>query len=236
MREGSLLLSCYLCFVMKPSLEERIEFFKPYVSEHKRALIERVLEQRTRHMTVALEDVYRSQNASAVLRSCDCFGVQDAHVIEERNDYTLNKDVTRGAQKWVDLYRYKRSERNSAACIRSLREKGYRIVATSVEEPDHTPDTLPLEDPFCLFFGTELEGLSDTVLNEADQRLMIPMHGFTQSFNLSVSAAVSLYRLGHRLRSSEVQWGMSEEEKKELRLKWYRKVRPKVNPPWEKRG
>jgi tRNA (guanosine-2'-O-)-methyltransferase len=216
-----------------PSLKERIAFFRPYISQHKKGLVERVLEERTRHMTVALEDIYQSQNASAVIRSCDCFGVQDAHVIEQRNEYTLNKDVTRGSHKWVDLYRYKRREENSKACIESLRERGYRIVATTVEEPDQTPDSLPIEEPFCLFFGTELEGLTDTVLQEADHRLVIPMYGFTQSFNISVSAAITLYRTGQRLRESSVDWGLNETEKDELRLKWYRKIRPKVIPPWE---
>lgn len=217
-----------------PSLQERIDFFRPFISEHKRRLIEEVLDQRTRQMSVALEDIYQSQNASAVIRTCDCFGVQDAHVIEERNEYTLNKDVTRGSQKWVDLHRYKRSEANSMNCIRTLRERGYRIVATTVDEPDHTPETLPVEEPFCLFFGTELEGLTQTVLDEADHRLVIPMHGFTQSFNISASAAITLYRLGNRLRNSSVEWRLSKQEKDELRLKWYRKVRPKVVPPWEK--
>lgn len=215
------------------SLQERIRFFAPYVSEHKRMLIERVLEQRTRHMTVALEDIYQSQNASAVLRSCDCFGVQDVHVIEDRNDYTLNKDVTLGSQKWIDLHRYKRYERNSIACIQALRERGYRIVATTVEEPDHDPESLPVDTPFCLFFGTEMEGLSDTVLQEADERLIIPMYGFTQSFNISASAAILLYRLGYRLREQDLDRSLPEEEKDELRLKWYRKIRPKVVPPWE---
>ncbi|MFB6257518.1 MAG: TrmH family RNA methyltransferase [Flavobacteriales bacterium] len=218
-----------------PSLQEQIAFFLPYVSEHKRRLIERVLDERTRHMTVALEDIYQSQNASAVLRSCDCFGVQDVHIVEEANDYTLNKDVTLGSQKWIELYRYKRYEANREACIQALRHKGYRIVATTVQDPDHDPESLPIETPFCLFFGTEMEGLSDTVLQEADERLVIPMHGFTQSFNISASAAILLYRLGHRLRSTELEWGLSEAEKDKLRLKWYRKIRPKVRPPWERK-
>ncbi len=215
------------------SLQEKLRFFGPLVSEHKRSLIEEVLAQRTRHITVALEDIYQSQNASAVLRSCDCFGVQDVHVIEERNDYTLNPDVALGSQKWTDLHRYKRYEANSLACVQKLREKGYRIVATSVEEPDHDPESLPIDQPFALFFGTELEGLSETVLSEADERVMIPMHGFTQSFNISASAAILLYRLTRRMRESDIPWGLSDPEKNELRLKWYRKVRPKVVPPWE---
>lgn len=216
-----------------PSIEEQLRFFEPLVSEHKRSLIENVLAQRTRHLTVALEDIYQSQNASAVLRSCDCFGVQDVHVVEERNDYTLNPDVTLGSQKWIDLHRYKRNEVNSLACVQKLREKGYRIVATSVEEPDHDPETLPVQEPFCLFFGTEMEGLSRTVLEEADERVMIPMHGFTQSFNISASAAILLYRLTRRMRDEGVDRGLSDAERDELRLKWYRKVRPKVVPPWE---
>lgn len=215
------------------SLQEQIRFFAPYVSEHKRALIERVLGERTRYMTVAMENVYRSQNASAVLRSCDCFGMQDVHVIEGRNDYTLNKEVTLGSQKWIDLHRYKRNENDSIACIRALRKQGYRIVATTVDTPDHDPESIPVDQPFCLFLGTEMEGLSETVLKEADERLTIPMHGFTQSINLSASAAILLYRLGRRLRSSGVEWGLPPKEKDELRLKWYRKVRPKVTPPWE---
>lgn len=219
-----------------PSLDEKLAFFAPLVTESKRKLIDEVLESRTRHLSVGLEDIYQPQNASAVLRTCDCFGVQDVHVIEKRNEYTLNPDVALGSQKWTDLHRYRNEEDATVACIEAVRSKGYRIVATTPVEPDHDPESFPLEEPACLFFGTELEGLSETVLEAADERLVIPMYGFTQSFNISVSAAILLYRLTERLRGSNISWQLSETEKKELRLKWYRKVRSKVNPPWEGRG
>jgi tRNA (guanosine-2'-O-)-methyltransferase len=195
-----------------------------FISPNKRALFDRMAPLRTRHVTVVLEDIYQSQNASAVVRTSDLVGLQDIHVIENRNAYQLNPDVTLGSSKWVDIHRYREQEDNLMACVGSLKKKGYRIVATSPRSEHITPESIDLERPMAFCFGTELTGLSEALLNVADEHLRIPMHGFTESYNISASAAIVLYTVMQRLRASNVHWQLPEEELITLKLAWARKM------------
>lgn len=200
-----------------------IRYLEGFVTERRLALFDRVLQNRTRYITVALEDIFQPQNASAVLRSCDCFGIQNIHIIENSNEYQLNPDVTLGSDKWLTLTKYNTGKHNTTEALTQLREDGYRIIATSPHTEDFTPEDFPLEaGKFALFFGTELHGLSDEVIRQADAHLRIPMYGFTESFNISVSAAVSLHTLTGRLRMSDLSWRLSEEEMLTLKLQWLR--------------
>ncbi len=196
----------------------------PFVSDNKRALFDRIAALRTRHVTVVLEDVYQSQNASAVVRTSDLVGVQDIHVIENRNKYQLNPSVTLGSSKWVDIHRYREHENNSLACVQALRAKGYRVIATSPRGESNTPGTIDLERPMAFCFGTELTGLSDGLMDLADEHMRIPMHGFTESYNISASAAITLFTVMERLRASDVQWRLSDAELIALKVCWARKV------------
>ena len=208
--------------------KELTTYLTQFVSETRRAKFDQVLKFRTRHITVVLEDLYQPHNASAVLRSCDIFGIQDIHIIENKNAYTVNKDIALGAPKWLDLHKYRRSENNSLDCILKLKEKGYRIVATTPHEKDCNLEDLSIDKPIALFFGTELTGISDTVREHADEYVKIPMYGFTESFNISVSAALCLHTLKEKLHHSEIGWQLNEDEKEELLLKWLRNSIPKV--------
>ncbi len=193
-----------------------------FVTEHKRALFDRIAPTRTRHVTVVLEDIYQSQNASAVLRTCDLVGIQDVHVIENRNTYTVNKDVALGSAKWVDLYRHSGQEDNTEACIARLRANGYRIIATSPRGDRCTPESIAIDRPLAICLGTELTGLSDTLMDAADEHLRIPMHGFTESFNISASAAIVLYTIMQRLRASDIAWQLDATAMLSLRNTWMR--------------
>ncbi|MDN5203617.1 RNA methyltransferase [Fulvivirgaceae bacterium BMA10] len=204
---------------------ELIDFLGDYVTDHKKELIQEILANRTRYITVALEDIYQPQNASAVVRTCDCFGIQDIHIIENSNKYDLNPKVVQGASKWVDLIKYDcEGADNTKACIEDLRRKGYKIIATSPRKPSTSIHDLNLDQKIALMFGTELTGLSDDALSAADELVHIPMYGFTESFNLSVSAAICMSILSHQLRRSNVNWRLNEEEKATLQLKWFRKI------------
>lgn len=196
----------------------------PFVSDHKRALFERIAGERTRHVTVVLEDIYQSHNASAVVRTCDLLGVQDVHIIENRNKYTLNPDVALGSSKWVDMHRYREHADNSLACVRRLKDQGYRIVATTPRADSVTPHTIPLDAPLAFCFGTELTGLSDAIMSHADIHLRIPMYGFTESYNISVSAAITLFTVTERLRASDVAWRLDDAQLIALKLSWARKT------------
>jgi tRNA (guanosine-2'-O-)-methyltransferase len=186
--------------------------------------MQEVLSNRTRYLTVAVEDVYQPHNASAVLRSCDAFGVQDVHIIENRNRYRVNPGVELGTSQWLTLHRYRKSEDNTECAVQSLRRRGYRVVATT----PHTDDVeltafSPKEGPVALLFGNELEGLSDRALQLADEYLRIDMHGFVESLNISVSAAVVLHELSRRVRSEVMDWRLTDRERDELLLQWLRR-------------
>jgi tRNA (guanosine-2'-O-)-methyltransferase len=172
-----------------------------------------------------LENIYQSQNASAVVRTCECLGLQDIHIIETESKYAVNKRVLKGANKWIDLHRYKmRGFNNTEICFRKLRELGYQIVVTDPSPDGISLSKIPVDQKIALVMGSELRGTSDYALAHADQKIFIPMYGFTESFNISVSAAICLNTLLSHLRERNIQWQLTEEEKDTLRLQWYRKV------------
>lgn len=199
---------------------ELISHFKTFVSEKRFQRFEEVVAQRTRHITIALEDIFQSHNTSAVLRSCDCFGIQDVHIIENRNKYTVNPDVALGSFQWLNVNRYNSEENNTLNCIRTLKKKGYKIIATTPHTNDTAIEELDISSKTCLVFGTEKNGISNDVIENADGFVKIPMYGFTESFNISVSAALCLYELTKRLKSSSVKWELAAEEKNNLLLQW----------------
>lgn len=184
----------------------------------------KIINYRTRHFTVVVEDIFQPQNASAVLRSCDVFGVQDIHIIENRNTYTVNPKVVQGASKWLTIKKYNELENNTLSCINVLKEQGYKIYATSPHATNHLIQNVPINQKFALLFGTEKEGLSELALANADEHIKIPMVGFTESLNISVSAAICLYEITKRLHQSEINWQLNEEEKTNLLIKWAKSI------------
>lgn len=201
--------------------KQLIQYLSGFATQRRLDTFERVLANRTRYLAVALENVFQGHNASAVLRSMDCFGIQDAHIIENEYEYRVNPDVALGASKWLTLIRHNSLAHNTLAAVSVLRRRGYRIVATTPHSRDVSlPDFNLSAGKAAFFFGTELEGLSDVLMENADEFLRVPMYGFTESFNISVSAALVFYELVRRLRASKINWGLAEEEKQDLRLEW----------------
>lgn len=208
------------------------DYLAAFATEHKRELIEKIAGQRTRYVTVVLEDIYQPQNASATIRTCDSFGIQDLHIIENRNRFKVKAAVTQGASKWVDLHRYRtRESDNTTTCLQALAEQGYRLVATVPDPQRPAISDMPLDRKIALLFGTEETGLSSTALNNADMLVQIPMYGFSRSFNLSVSVALCLYDVTLRLRAAPIDWRLPPEELLDLKLRWIRKVikKPEVH-------
>ncbi|MEE8261980.1 MAG: RNA methyltransferase [Gammaproteobacteria bacterium] len=205
--------------------DELINYISGFVTDDKRKRIDQILERCTRYLTVVLEDIYQIHNASAVVRSCECFGVQALHVIEERNVFRINPDITVGASKWISIKRY--SSGDGAAtqtCLEGLKARDYRIGAM-IPRKDATPiKELSLDQKVALCFGTEEDGLSEGAHSLADIFVAIPMVGFTQSFNLSVSVALSLFALTDRLYGSRINWHLSENEKRDVKIEWLSKA------------
>lgn len=180
------------------------------------ARFEEILSQRTKHFTVVAEDVFQIHNTSAVMRSCDAFGIQDLHLVEERNGKSIDKEIAMGSQKWVTLHRYKSMD----TCMETLRVQGYQIVATSPHADANYLHDFDFTKKSALFFGTEKDGLTEGVLDQADALIKIPMHGFTESLNISVSAAIIMQHLVTKLKLSDIDWQLTEEEKMELEIQW----------------
>lgn len=212
--------------IFTPGLHaELITFLSQFITPEKQKRVEQVLEQRTRYLTVVLEDIYQPHNASAVLRSCECFGLQDVHIIEKHNPFQPNRDIALGAPKWLSLHHYRAEEgQNTQTCLEALRDQGYCIAATTLRENSIPIHELNLERPIALCFGTEEQGLSDEAHKMADVFVQIPMYGFTQSFNISVTAALFLYDLTNRLRESAAAWQLSPVDKLMLTLEWYGRI------------
>lgn len=203
--------------------EKLIKYLAKLITEERWLLMNKIITERSRYITVVLEDIFQPHNASAVLRTCDCFGVQDVHIIENRNKYTVNPDVALGASKWLNLKTYSDKEENTVECINQLKEKGYRIVATTPHTNDVKLEEFDLsKGKVALMFGSEQPGLTKTALNHADEFLKIPMFGFTESFNISVSASIILHHLRWKLNQSNINWQLSKAEKNEILLNWLR--------------
>ncbi len=210
---------------MDLSLEQKeglLEFLMQYVSDARKNTFERVIANRTRYITVVLENIFQPHNASAVLRTCDLMGVQDVHIIDDKNPYKVNPDVALGSSKWLNLYHYSEPADNTLRTFDSLRRKGYKIVATTPHKDDFDLDRLPLDHKIALVFGTELKGLSPEALQNADMYVKIPMYGFTESFNISVSASIILHHLIEKMRSENLPWRLQPEEKVDILLQWAR--------------
>jgi len=200
--------------------QQLLAYLEGFLTEERKKRFLDVLERRTKHITVAIEDVFQVHNASAVIRSCEVFGIQEAHIIENRFGQELDKNIAMGAEKWVDVVRHDTSKN----CIEKLRENGYKIIATTPHTNTCILENFQVEEKVALFFGTEKDGLSEEVLNEADGFLKIEMAGFTESLNISVSAAIILQNLTAKLKKSTIDWQLSDNEKLEKQLDWAKKT------------
>lgn len=199
---------------------ELLTYLEDFISEERKARFLEVLETRTKYITVAIEDLFQMHNTSAVIRSCEVFGVQEAHVIEDRYGQELDKNIAMGAEKWVDVIRHD----SSKSCIKKLRDSGYKIIATTPHKNDCSLSDFKIDDKIALFFGTERDGLSKEVLDNADGFLKIEMAGFTESLNISVSCAIILQDLTTKLRELDVNWQLTDADKLEKRLDWTKKT------------
>ncbi len=203
--------------------QELLNYLEGFVTEKRKNLFKKVLEQRTRHFSIVLENIYQPHNSSAVVRSCDIFGVQDVHVIENTYSSKVSRHVARGSQKWLTFQRYSKDLNNTEECFENLRSQGYQIIATTPHNDSCYLDDFDISKKSAFVFGVEKEGVSDYVKENADGFLKIPMVGFTESLNISVAAAIILENLTTRLRKSELNWQLSSEEILHLYEEWIQK-------------
>lgn len=206
-----------------------IEFLSNFITDNRLSLYQEILKERTRYFTVVMEDIFQGHNASAVLRSCDCFGVQDVHLIETRNEFNVCSRISRGSDNWI--FQHHHESCNTVQVLASLKEKGYRIIATTPHKGSVSLYDFDVSaGPFALVFGTEFTGISDEAMSMADEFLTIPMYGFTESLNISVSAAIIINHMATTIRKTEgLNWQLNEEDQDEVMLSWLRQRIRKVD-------
>lgn len=201
-------------------LSAQINFLREFVAEKRLQRFNEVLDNRLSHIHIVLENLFQAHNAAAVIRSCDGFGVQHVHFIENNNHLKISDEVAMGSSKWLNIHRYKEPENNTRKALRSLKEQGFKIVATSPHKDQFTLDKLPLDQKIALVFGTEKLGISQEVVDEADAFVALPMLGFTESFNISVCAALCMYDLTRRIRAEVKNPYLPEQEREHVLHSW----------------
>jgi tRNA (guanosine-2'-O-)-methyltransferase len=197
-----------------------INYLTQFISEKRKERFDEVIKHRTNHLHIVLENLYQAHNASAVLRSAESFGIQHVHFIENKNSLKISVDVAMGSSNWLSIHRYNSSENNTKEALTELKKQGYRIVATTPHTNACTIENLPVDKKLALVFGTEIDGISETVYEMADEFVKIPMYGFTESFNISVCAALCMYELTTRIRKNVPNHFISEQEKTDVYLEW----------------
>ncbi len=206
-----------------------LTYLEGYLTDNRIQTFQKVLSERTKHFTVVLEDVYQPHNASAVIRSCDVFGIQDVYTIENEFSNKISKHVARGSHKWVDLHRFKKDMDNTIPCFERLKESGYQLIATSPHIESCLLHEFDVTKKTAFVFGREKEGISDTTKEYADGFLKIPMYGFTESLNISVAVAIILQQVTTKLKQTDIHWQLTEEERLEIYNRWVRKSVKNVN-------
>lgn len=203
-------------------IEQKIELLSRHLTPQRLEKIMRVSADRTRYVTVVLENIFYTQNFSAVTRTCECLGIQDLYQIGTATQGRLNSDVAKGASCWTDIHRM--TKLPIAEAVSQLKASGYRIVAAMPAPGASSLYDLDLsKGKIAVAMGNESEGTGDEVKALADEFMTIPMYGFTESFNVSVSAAIILSELMNRLRRSDIDWRLPPDELDELRYRWIRR-------------
>ena len=199
-----------------PEMQEKIEAYLPRITEHRRDLLVKVVQNRTRHFCMVLEDLFDPHNISAVIRTAEVFGLEDVHVIEEVNPYKVNKSILKGSIKWMNIYLHKKR----MACMEKKRKKGYRIAVASTNTNNSVLD-LDLSQPTAFYLGSEFTGNHPDTLAAADCEFKLPQYGITESMNVSVAGGVLMCYLDHFMQQKGRQnFTLSPKERDELLLEW----------------
>jgi len=201
-----------------------IEYLEGFLTENRLELFKKVINQRTRQFTFVLEDLFQKHNVSAVIRSADVFGIQDLYIIENQYNNFISRRVAKGAQKWMTFHSYSKvGSDNTQECIDDLKAKGYQIVVTSPHNESSFIRDFDITKKSAIVMGVEKMGVSEQMMSQADAFIKIPMVGFTESLNVSVAAAIIMEELTTRLKASDINWKLSEDEKKLLYTEWMKK-------------
>ena len=190
---------------------------EPMLTAERIARIDRVLDQRLVSVAAAVEDTYDPHNAAATIRTSEALGLMDLHVIEAHERFAASKGVTKGSHRWIDLHRWP----SARAAAEGLRAQGIRVFATR-PDAEHSIEDVDVATPIVVMFGNEHAGLSDDALAACDGALAVPMFGFTESYNLSVTVALAMSRIAARRRAYiNAPGDLDPARRAYLRARWF---------------
>ena len=196
--------------------QEIYDYLQQFLTDERLSKIEHFSKESSDFVLPVMEDVYQFRNAAAIVRSVEACGFHHVVALEEENVFNPNLKVTKGAETWVQVEKMP----NNLDSLKEIKSRGYRILAVSPEKNATMLPDYEVKEPIALVFGTELEGVSDEILDFADETLAIPMFGFTKSFNVSVAAAICMYELKQKLIKSGIEYKLSDEKLLELKIRW----------------
>ena len=202
--------------IPKNRLQETFDYLKQFLTDERLSKIEHFSQESSDFVLPVMEDVYQFRNAAAIVRSVEACGFHHVVALEEENVFNPNLKVTKGAETWVKVEKMP----NNLDSLKEIKNRGYKILAVSPEKNATMLPDYEVKEPIALVFGTELEGVSDEILEFADETLAIPMYGFTKSFNVSVAAAICMYELKQKLMKSGIDYKLSEEKLLEMKIRW----------------
>tara|TARA_B100001250_G_scaffold275655_2_gene238145 strand:- start:820 stop:1503 length:684 start_codon:yes stop_codon:yes gene_type:complete len=206
---------------MKKRSNDLLEHLKQFVVDERLKLFEKKIQNRTQYITVILENIFQARNIAASIRSADCFGVQDVHIIENDNIFNNDAEVSMGAEKWITINRYNKKEHNTIQAIQDLKSEGYQIIATTPHNTDCSLYDIDInQGKIALIFGSEVKGCSKETLEIADKKIKIPIYGFTESYNISVSVALCLQHLSYNMRQSDIKWQLPKSQVEKVMIQW----------------
>lgn len=191
-----------------------------FISDDKVRRFNEIVNNRTRYFTIVLEDVFQAQNTNAVIRSCECFGIQDLHLIENKYDFEVVPDISKGSSQWINIQQYNQALNNTKPCLQHLKNQGYTIIGTSPHQNEINLEDISIDNKTAFVLGSEKDGLSQEAKEICDGFMKIPMVGFTESLNLSNCSAIIAQSLTNRIRRSEIPWQLTEEEKTAILIEW----------------
>jgi tRNA (guanosine-2'-O-)-methyltransferase len=205
------------------TIKNQIDYLSSFITPERLKRFDTILAERTKHFTVVLEDLYQKHNQSAIVRSCDIFGIQDVHVIENKYVSYMSNQVAKGAQKWLDFKMYDSINHNTQNCIDAIKNAGYQLIVTSPHIDSCLLSEFDITKKAAFVFGVEKEGVSQQMIEQADGFIKIPMYGFTESLNVSVATAIILQNVTERIRNTNLDWKLTEKELLKTKLKWLKK-------------
>lgn len=196
--------------------QKTFEYLKQFLTDERLSKIEFYAQESSDFVLPVMEDIFQFRNAAAIVRSVEACGFHKIVAMESENEFNPNLRVTKGAETWVEVEKMP----HQLESLKKIKERGYKILAVSPEKNAIMLPDYDLKEPVALVFGTEKEGVTEEILDFADETLAIPMYGFTKSFNVSVAAAICFYDLKQKLVKSDFEYKLSNEKLWNLKVRW----------------